>query len=81
MGISVCVDHLLQPQLSCHQQYPVEPGLGAVSLKDLHIPSVSCILPRASALEDGLLELPASVVFLGLGVYHACFPAMPRAPW
>lgn len=57
---------LLQPQLSLQQQRPAEPGLGAAQPRDLDFPSLPWVPPGASALEVGLLELLASVVYLGV---------------
>lgn len=36
---------------------------------------LSCTLPRASALGDGLLELSASVMHLGLGCLSCLLPS------
>lgn len=88
MGVSVCCSSVaaivvMPAAVSC-RAWPLpsaRPGLGSVSLRELHVPSVPCILPRGSALENGILELLASVVHLGVGVHRACFPAIPRAPW
>lgn len=72
MGVSVCCSSVaaivvVPAAVSC-RAWPLpsaRPGLGAVSLRELHVPSVLCILPRGSALENGILELLASVVHLG----------------